>query len=106
MKMQLLFHQVSSALDFGANEAIYRDLIDLSIDEKQLPTRMTRSKDPEPRQRDITPKLSDFFVPTNDDEFRRAVLVRPPSPRVLDTWNPYKISDRIFSWKESLDREF
>ena len=98
--------QVSSALNFGANEAIYRNLVDLTIDENQLPSRFTRSKDPIPRKRDLSPKLSDFFVPTNDEEFARAMDVSPPSPRRFETWNPHKISERIFAWKKNLDHNF
>ncbi|KAF7411783.1 hypothetical protein HZH66_000679 [Vespula vulgaris] len=61
--------KISSALDFPMNEAIYKNLVDLSIDEKQFPSKIMRSKDPQPRQKDLVPKLSDFFVPEFVDEY-------------------------------------
>ncbi|KZC08642.1 hypothetical protein WN55_11226 [Dufourea novaeangliae] len=95
--------KISSALDFPLDEAVYKNLMDLSIDEKQLPSRLTRSKDPEPRQRDIVPILSDFFKPESTEEYCTAVSIKPRAAEVVDSWNPFKISDKIFEWKHRLD---
>ncbi|CAL1686505.1 unnamed protein product [Lasius platythorax] len=95
--------KISTALDFPLDEAIYKNLVDLSIDEKQLPSTITRSKDPEPRQKDITPKLSDFFIPESTKEICEAVHVKPRAPKMDENWNAFKISDKILEWKHSMD---
>lgn len=95
--------KISAALDFPLDEAIYKNLIDLSIDEKQLPPTITRSKDPEPRQKDIVPKLSDFFVPKDTKEICEAVHVKSRASKINDNWNAFKISDRILEWKYNID---
>ncbi|XP_012223733.1 uncharacterized protein [Linepithema humile] len=102
----LITGKISTALDFPLDEAIYKNLVDLSVDEKQLPSTVMRSKDPEPRQRDITPKLSDFFIPEDAKEICEAVQVKP---RILknENMNFLKICDKIFEmWKfDSYDIE-
>ncbi|XP_072748880.1 uncharacterized protein [Anoplolepis gracilipes] len=95
--------KISAALDFPLDEAIYKNLIDLSIDEKQLPSTIVRSKDPEPRQKDVIPKLSDFFVPENTKEICEAVHVKPRAPKIDENWNAFKISDKILEWKHNMD---
>ncbi|KOC67276.1 hypothetical protein WH47_00146 [Habropoda laboriosa] len=95
--------KVSTALDFPLDEAIYKNLVDLSIDENQLPNRLTRSKDPEPRQKDIVPVLSDFFTPAPTEEYCTAVSTKPRTPEIVDTSNPFRISDQICKWKYRLD---
>ncbi|KAL6425661.1 hypothetical protein ACFW04_009640 [Cataglyphis niger] len=95
--------KISTALDFPLDEVIYKNLVDLNIDEKQLPSTITRSKDPEPRQKDITPKLSDFFVLENTKEICEAVHVKPRTPKIDENWNAFKISDKILEWKHSMD---
>lgn len=95
--------KISTALDFPLDEVIYKNLVDLNIDEKQLPSTITRSKDPEPRQKDITPKLSDFFVPENTKEICEAVHTKPRTPKMDENWNAFKISDKILEWKHSMD---
>ncbi|XP_011643573.1 LOW QUALITY PROTEIN: uncharacterized protein LOC105431223 [Pogonomyrmex barbatus] len=95
--------KISAALDFPLDEAIYTNLVDLNIDEKQLPSIITRSKDPEPRQKDMTPKLSDFFIPEDTKEICEAVQVKPRAPKIDENWNAFKISDRILEWKHSID---
>lgn len=92
------------ALDFPLDKAIYKNLVDLSIDEKQLPSTIMRSKDPEPRQKDITPKLSDFFTPEDTKEVCEVVQVKPRIPKRNDSMSFSKISDKIFQvWKSDLD---
>ncbi|XP_050460267.1 uncharacterized protein LOC126856103 [Cataglyphis hispanica] len=95
--------KISTALDFPLDEVIYKNLVDLNIDEKQLPSTITRSKDPEPRQKDIIPKLSNFFVPENIKEICEAVHVKPRTPKIDENWNAFKISDKILEWKHSMD---
>ncbi|XP_076240081.1 uncharacterized protein LOC143182758 [Calliopsis andreniformis] len=95
--------KISNALDFPLDEAIYKNLVDLSIDEKQLPNRLTRSKDPESRQRDAVPVLSDFFTPEFPEEYCTFVSIKPRIPEIADTWNAFRISDKIFEWKYVLD---
>ncbi|XP_076680828.1 uncharacterized protein LOC143375519 [Andrena cerasifolii] len=99
----LLNEKISSALDFPLDEAIYKNLVDLSIDEKQLPSRLTRSKDPEPRQRDAVPVLSDFFVPVVSEEYCTSISIKPRTPEIIDNWSAFRISDKIFEWKHILD---
>ncbi|XP_051174564.1 repetitive organellar protein-like [Leptopilina boulardi] len=95
--------KVASSLDFPPDEAIFKNLINLSIDETQLPMRITRSKDPEPRQRDAVPKLSDFFQPKYADEYCTAVCAKPRNPEQFENWNAFRISDKIRSWKWNMD---
>ncbi|XP_076642382.1 uncharacterized protein LOC143353162 [Halictus rubicundus] len=99
----LINGKVSSALDFPLDEAIYKNLVDLSVDEKQLPSRLTRSKDPEPRQRDIVPVLSDFFKPESTEEYCTPVSIKTMAAEAVDSWSAFRISDKIFEWKHSLD---
>ncbi|XP_063984544.1 uncharacterized protein LOC135166349 [Diachasmimorpha longicaudata] len=91
--------KISSSLDFPAFESVYHDLVDISIDEKQLPLRLTRSKDPEPRPKDFIPNLSDFFFPQYPKEYSIAVKIRPRTPENIDNWSGFNISERINSWK-------
>ncbi|XP_015114932.1 formin-like protein 14 [Diachasma alloeum] len=95
--------KISSALDFPAFESVYHDLVDISIDEKQLPMRLTRSRDPEPRPKDFIPNLSDFFVPQYPKEYSVAVKIRPRTPEIIDNWSGFSISDKINAWKMTLD---
>ncbi|XP_011865395.1 PREDICTED: uncharacterized protein LOC105560687 [Vollenhovia emeryi] len=95
--------KISAALDFPLDEAIYQNLVDLSIDERQLPSTITRSKDPEPRQKDLAPKLDDFFTPEDTLEICEAVHVKSRASKIDDNWNAFKISDRILEWKYSID---
>lgn len=95
--------QISAALDFPLDETIYKNLVDLSIDENQLPSTIMRSKDPEPRQKDIIPTLSDFFMPEDAKEIREAVHVKSQTSKIDDNWNAFKISDRILEWKCGID---
>lgn len=94
---------MSSALDFPASQPVFRNLVDISINENQLPMRMTRSKDPEPRQKDLVPNLSDFFTPQYCEEYTEACQIRPRTPELLDNWSAFMISDRLNSWKNRLD---
>lgn len=95
--------QISAALDFPLDEVIYKNLVDLSIDERQLPSTITRSKDPEPRQKDIVPKLSNFFIPEYTKEVCEAMHIKSRASKIDDNWNAFKISDRILEWKYSID---
>ncbi|KAL2740378.1 putative serine/threonine-protein kinase [Vespula squamosa] len=95
--------KISSALDFPMNEAIYKNLVDLSIDEKQFPSKIMRSKDPQPRQRDLVPKLSDFFVPESVDEYYTPMFVKSKNSDFIENWNAFRISDKICEWKDSMD---
>nr|XP_034180192.1 uncharacterized protein LOC117604345 [Osmia lignaria] len=95
--------KISTALDFPLDEAIYKDLVDLSVDEKQLPGRLIRSKDPEPRQKDAVPVLSDFFIPVLTEEYCTSISSKPRTPETTETWNAFRISDKIFEWKYLLD---
>ncbi|XP_057321041.1 uncharacterized protein LOC130664882 [Microplitis mediator] len=99
----LVARKMSSALDFPADKPIFRDLIDLSVDESHLPGPITRTRDPQPRQRDLEPKLEDFFKPEYNNEYCASVKIRPRTPEFDDNWSAFKISDRIFEWKSSLD---
>lgn len=94
---------MSSALDFPADKPIFKNLIDLSVDESHLPERITRTKDPQPRERDLEPKLEDFFKPVYGEEYCTSVKIRPRTPEFDDNLSAFKISDRIFDWKSSLD---
>ncbi|XP_035735981.1 uncharacterized protein LOC118447754 [Vespa mandarinia] len=95
--------KISSALDFPMNEAIYKNLVDLSIDEKQFPNKIMRSRDPQPRQRDLVPKLSDFFVPESVDEYYTPMFVKSKNSDLIENWNAFRISDKICEWKDNMD---
>lgn len=101
----LINSKISTVLDFPLDEAVYKDLVDLSIDENQLPSRLTRSKDPEPRQKDIVPVLSDFFTPESTEEYCIPVSIKPRTPETVDSWNAFRISDQINEWKHILNHE-
>ncbi|XP_012139381.1 uncharacterized protein LOC100882288 [Megachile rotundata] len=95
--------KISTALDFPLDEAVYKNLVDLSIDESQLPCRLIRSKDPEPRQKDAVPILSDFFIPVSTEEYCTSVSRKPRTPETTEIWNAFRVSDKIFEWKHILD---
>ncbi|KAI4489364.1 hypothetical protein M0802_011189 [Mischocyttarus mexicanus] len=95
--------KISSALDFPVNEVIYKNLVDLSIDEKQFPSKIMRSKDPQPRQKDLVPKLSDFFTPESVDEYYTPMFVKSRNSELIENWNASRISNKIFEWKDSMD---
>lgn len=95
--------QVSTGLDFPLDEIVYKNLVDLSINDNQLPSRLIRSKDPEPRQKDVVPKLSDFFTPVSIDEYCTPVSIKPRSVETIDNWSAFRISDQICEWKQNLD---
>ncbi|CAD1472689.1 unnamed protein product [Heterotrigona itama] len=101
----LINSKISTVLDFPLDEVIYRDLVDLSIDENQLPSRLTRSKDPEPRQKDVVPILSDFFAPESTEEYCIPVSIKPRTAETMDNWNAFRISDQINEWKHILNHE-
>lgn len=106
ISLLFFFHpkQVSAALDFPPDEAIFKNLVDLSVNEDQLPSRFTRSKDPEPRNRDVSPKLSDFFTPSYSEEYCSAVNITPIIPDIVSNWSAFVISDKIFGWKQDMDQ--
>lgn len=95
--------QVSSALDFSPYETVYKDLINLSLDKDKLPARLKRSKDPEPRDKDITPSLSDFYNPKCIEQY--FVIANPitPDPISVSTQSSFKINKKISTWKLSRD---
>ncbi|KAI4490819.1 hypothetical protein M0804_003763 [Polistes exclamans] len=95
--------KISSALDFPVNEVIYKNLVDLSIDEKQFPSKIMRSRDPQPRQRDLVPKLSDFFIPESVDEYYTPMFVKSRNSDLIENWNASRISNKICEWKDSMD---
>ncbi|XP_011305314.1 muscle M-line assembly protein unc-89-like [Fopius arisanus] len=95
--------KISSALDIPPSESVYHDLVDISVDEKQLPMRLTRSKDPEPRPKDFIPNLSDFFIPQYPKEYSEAFRIRPRTSESIDEWSGFSVSDKINHWKMSLD---
>ncbi|OAD55675.1 hypothetical protein WN48_04328 [Eufriesea mexicana] len=99
----LINAKVSTALDFPLDEIVYKNLVDLSIDDNQLPSRLIRSKDPEPQQKDVIPKLSDFFTPISTDEYCTPVSIKPRSVETTDNWSAFRISDQICEWKQNLD---
>ncbi|XP_003425823.1 uncharacterized protein LOC100677952 [Nasonia vitripennis] len=91
--------KVTAALNFSPYEAVYKDLIDLSIDDDKLPTGLMRSKDPEPRDKDIVPKLSDFYNPKCTEQYFTAVTPKPLNPINLNTFNAFTISNKVSTWK-------
>ncbi|KAG7210835.1 hypothetical protein KM043_012320 [Ampulex compressa] len=95
--------KVSRVLDFPLGEAIYKNLVDLTIDEKLLPSRVTRTKDPEPKQKDIIPRLSDFFIPEFIDEHCVSVSIKSRAPEIVENWSAFTISNKVFGWKDRLD---
>lgn len=84
------------------DEAIFKNLVDLSIDDKQVST-IIRSKDPEPRQKDTIPKLSDFFVPEYTTDIYTHIHVKLRVSKINEDWDTFKISNKILDWKHSLD---
>ncbi|XP_012258672.2 uncharacterized protein LOC105687530 isoform X2 [Athalia rosae] len=100
----LVNEKISAALDFRPDEAIYKNLVGLSVNENQLPSRFTRSKDPEPRYKDIVPKLSDFLTPSYSEEYCTAIQIRSNSPEITSKWSAFTISDKIFGWKHDMDQ--
>jgi len=90
-------------LDFRLDEAIYKNLIDLTIDEEVLPHIIKRSKDPKPRQKDIIPELSDSFIPEDMKEYYKDVRVKLRPPKIDGNWNAFKISAKILEWRDNLD---
>ncbi|XP_034943524.1 uncharacterized protein Rcd4 [Chelonus insularis] len=103
-KSQVL-KKVSSTLNFPSDKPIFKNLIDLNVNESQLPKVITRSKDPPPRPKDLQPKLSDFFTPQYGEEYVEAIKVKPRVPEIEDKWDAFRISDLIFSWKSKLDQD-
>ncbi|KAK0166555.1 hypothetical protein PV328_004962 [Microctonus aethiopoides] len=99
----LCMKKMSRALDFSPVESIYHDLIDLNITDNKLPLRLMRSKDPEPRQKDLEPRLSDFYVPQYGRAYTDVVEIHPTSPQIFDNLSAFKISNGIFGWQKSLD---
>ncbi|KAK0175614.1 hypothetical protein PV327_009354 [Microctonus hyperodae] len=99
----LCMKKMSSALDFSPVESIYHDLIDLNITDNKLPMRLMRSKDPEPRQKDLEPCLSDFYVPQYRRAYTDFVKIHPTSPQIFDNSSAFKISNGIFGWRQCLD---
>lgn len=95
--------QISAALDFPLEEVVYKNLVDLSIHESLLPCRLTRSKDPEPRHKDIIPHLSDFYSPQSIEEYCIPAQVEARQPQLMEKWSAFKISDKIFEWKNNVD---
>lgn len=85
------------------DEIIYKNLVDLTIDDKQLPSTIMRNKDPEPRQKDIVPKLDDFFIPEDTKEICTFVHLKPRALKIDENWNAFKISDKIIELKYNLD---
>lgn len=77
--------------------------MDLSIAEEQLPSTITRSKDPKPRQKDVVLNLADFFMPEDTNEVYEAVQSKPRMPKLVENWNAFKICDMIHEWKHRLD---
>ncbi|EZA47598.1 hypothetical protein DMN91_012333 [Ooceraea biroi] len=103
LEKTILNGKISTALDFKLDEAIYKDLVNLSLDEEMFPRAVTRTKDPEPRQKDIMPKLSDFFIPEAMKEQCEAVHVKPRPPKIDENWNAFRISAKILEWRYNLD---
>ncbi|XP_066597142.1 putative uncharacterized protein DDB_G0285119 [Prorops nasuta] len=99
----LVHGKVSAVLNFPLDKAIYKDLINISIDESQLPNRLIRSKIPELREKDIVPKLEDFFIPEGTEEYCTAVNTRLSLPEATNKWDAFKISKKNLSWKNSTD---
>lgn len=99
---KLVNGKTSIALDFPLNEVIYKDLISLSINEKQFPCKIMRSRDPQPRQKDIVPKLSDFFIPESIKEYYTSMYVKPKSLNIIENWNAFQVSDKICKWKDNV----
>ncbi|XP_032690754.1 uncharacterized protein LOC116853692 [Odontomachus brunneus] len=102
IQKDLLNEKISTALDFPLDETIFKNLVDLSIDDKQMSTIM-RTKDPEPRQKDIIPKLSDFFVPEYTKDICTSMHVKLRAPKINEDWNIFKISNKTLDWRHSLD---
>ncbi|XP_058799925.1 uncharacterized protein LOC131669208 [Phymastichus coffea] len=94
--------KISAALDFPPDESVYKNLIILSDDEKLLTT-ITRTKDPEPRKRDIIPTLSQFYNPKSAPQHFMLLNPKIFSPTNLYTLSPFKISNKICSWRISRD---
>lgn len=65
--------------------------------------RLTRSRDPEPREKDLVPTLNDFFVPQYAPEYCEAVKIKPQHPEIIDSWSAFRISNRVNYWKACLD---
>ncbi|XP_020280534.1 uncharacterized protein LOC109853130 [Pseudomyrmex gracilis] len=95
--------KISTALDFPLDEILYKNLVDLSIAEEQLPSTITRSKDPKPRQKDDVLNLADFFTPEDTNEVYEVVQSKPRMPKLVENWNAFKICDMIHEWKHRLD---
>lgn len=95
--------QISASLDFPPDEAVFKNLIDLTVDDNEFPTRPTRSKDPEPRPKDAVPQLSDFYSPEYAEEYCVTGCVSPPNLLNIETVSAFKISDKIRSWKNCID---
>lgn len=90
-------------MNFELNNTIFKNLVDLNIDEEKLKVIVTRTKDPPPRKMDLAPNLNDFFVPEDLEEVCEAVQVKLRPSRIDDNWNAFKISDKILGWRDNLD---
>lgn len=62
-----------------------------------------RTKDPEPRQKDIIPKLSNFFAPEYTKDICTFMHVILRAPKINEDWNIFKISNKTLDWRHSLD---
>lgn len=97
------FFQISAALDFAPYESVYRNLINLSVNNDELPARLTRTKDPEPRNKDIMPSLCQFYSPKSTQEHFMSLDPQIFHPINVNTLSAFKISNKICAWRISRD---
>lgn len=98
--------QISAAREFPLDEAIYNNLIDLSIDKDQLPSRVTRTKDPKPCKKDIVPRLADYYERRTGSEHCVAVDVPASNSVKAFLLNSFPISSRIEHWNDLVDYNY
>ena len=62
-----------------------------------------RSKDPEPRNKDIVPQLTDFYIPKNIDEYFVIINPLPLNPNNMNTLKTFLVRSKIYLWKSCRD---
>lgn len=96
--------QVSAALNFPPHEPVFKDLVNLSISDDVLANRIVRTKDPEPRAKEVVPDLSHFYTPRQiEPKFHTYSQIHPKITNV-GNWSTLKIFSKLNAWKANLDK--
>lgn len=91
--------QVSSALDFTPHESVYKNLINLAVEDHEISDSLVRSKYPQPRNKDIIPKLSNFRNSKYTEQYFEITNPIAQNPITVNSLNAFTISNKVCMWK-------